>query len=175
MIDPLPPPPRWLRNAILPLAHWLNIPTLAEHIHEALFAFTAYQFIHYYVAPRLSSRLFPNIYPKLNRRTRLNWNVHVVSLVQSTLINTASLWLMFNDNERRSMSPGEKIYGYTGASGLVQALGFGYFLYDLIVSTVYMRIFGIGMVFHGLSALWVFSFGFVSIFLYFPIHLSSCD
>lgn len=61
------------------------------------------------------------------------------------------------------MNAGERVYGYTGAGGLIQALAAGYFLYDLIICTVYIKIFGVGMLFHAISALWVFSFGFVSI------------
>lgn len=60
------------------------------------------------------------------------------------------------------MTSGERVFGYTGACGLIQALAVGYFVYDLIVSIVHVRMFGIGMLFHAVSALWVFSLGFVS-------------
>lgn len=125
-----------------------------------LLAFAFYQFIHSVLAPWLSPKLFPNHYPKFNARTKLNWDVHVVSLVQSVLVNSAALWVMFTDEERKSMSAGERVFGYTGACGLVQALAVGYFLYDLIVSIVHLRIFGVGLLFHAVSALWVFSLGF---------------
>jgi len=110
----------------------------------------------------LSPILFPKHYPKLNARTRLNWDIHVVSLVQSVLINVAALWIMFVDTERGQMSTGERVFGYTGACGLIQALAVGYFIYDLIVSIVHVNMFGIGLLFHAVSALWVFSLGFVS-------------
>lgn len=64
------------------------------------------------------------------------------------------------------MNAGERVYGYSGACALVQALATGYFLWDLIVSTLHIKTFGVGMWFHAVSALWVFSLGFVSIFLY---------
>jgi len=163
MLDPLGPPPRWLRAYTEPWAAYLNLPTVSEHIHEILAAFALYLFIHSYLSPRLSAALFPRFYPHFPRRTKLNWDVHVVSFVQSTLINLVALWVMFADRERHSMSAAERVYGYTGASGLVQALATGYFLYDLIVSTVYVNIFGIGMLFHAISALWVFSLGFVGV------------
>ncbi|KAJ9316781.1 hypothetical protein DTO271D3_2914 [Paecilomyces variotii] len=160
MLDPLPPPPQWLRSYTEPWAAYLNLPTLTEHIHEVIGSFLVYQFIHSFVSPLLSARLFPSIYPKLNPRTKLNWDVHVVSLVQSVLINVVALWVMFADQERKAMNPGERVYGYTGGCGLVQALAAGYFVYDLIISTVHLDIFGIGMLFHAVSALWVFSLGF---------------
>ena len=56
----------------------------------------------------------------------------------------------------------ERVYGYTGASGLMQGLAAGYFLWDLLVSTRYIKIFGIGIWMHAVTALCVFGFGFVS-------------
>lgn len=93
----------------------------------------------------------------------------MVSLVQSTLINAVALWAMFADQERKRMGWGERVFGYTGSCGLVQAMATGYFAYDLIVSAVHVRIFGVGLLLHAMSALWVFSLGFVScgcLFLY---------
>lgn len=94
----------------------------------------------------------------------MNWDVHVVSLVQSLLINGLALWVMFVDEERAQMGTSvvERVYGYTGASGLIQGLACGYFLWDLVVSTRYIGIFGVGIWAHAVTALLVFSFGFVS-------------
>lgn len=163
MLDPFPPAPEWLRTAVKPYALALNVPSLPDHFHEVVLAFAFYQSIHSFISPWLSPKLFPKHYPNFDRRTKMNWDVHVVSFVQSSIINTAALWLIFTDQERGSMNAGERVYGYTGASGLVQALATGYFTYDLIISTVHVRVFGIGMVLHGMSALWVFSLGFVSV------------
>ncbi|OOQ82210.1 DUF887 domain protein [Penicillium brasilianum] len=160
MLDPLGAPPTWLRNFIEPYALAWNSPTLTEHIHEVIGAFLFYQFIHSVVSPWLSPIIFPRSYPALNARTKLNWDIHVVSFIQSVLINALALWEMFVDNERRSMSAGERVFGYTGGCGLIQALAVGYFIYDLIVSAQHLQMFGIGMLFHAVSALWVFSLGF---------------
>lgn len=161
MLDPFGAPPAWLRTLVEPYAIALKSPTLSEHIHEVIGSFLFYQFIHSVVSPWLSPILFPRSYPALSARTKLNWDIHVVSLVQSVLINAAALWVMFFDDERRSMSSGERVFGYTGACGLIQALAVGYFIYDLIVSVQHVKMFGIGMLFHAVSALWVFSLGFV--------------
>ncbi|PWY76303.1 DUF887-domain-containing protein [Aspergillus heteromorphus CBS 117.55] len=160
MLDPFPPSPAWLRDAVEPWALHYNVPALTEHAHEVIIAFVGYLAIHFVLSPLLSPILFPRHYPQLNPRTKLNWDVHVVSLVQSTFINALALWVMFVDDERNSMTAGERVYGYTGGCGLVSAFAAGYFVYDLIVSTVYIKLFGVGMLFHALSALWVFSFGF---------------
>lgn len=60
------------------------------------------------------------------------------------------------------MNVDERVHGYTGADGLVQAVATGYFIYDIIVSTYYISLFGLGFFFHAVCALCVFSFGFVS-------------
>lgn len=162
MLDPFPPPPAWLRSFIEPYALYYNSPTLPDHIHEVIGAFVFYLVIHAIISPWLSPILFPQSYKSLKPRTQVNWDIHVVSLVQSVVINVAALWVMYVDRERGAMSSGERVFGYTGACGLIQALAVGYFIYDLIVSVVYVRMFGIGMLLHAVSALWVFGLGFVS-------------
>ena len=164
MRDPFPPPPQWLFDLCKPYAEALNLVSLPYHIHEVLFAFILYQSTQSIFSPILSNIFFPSIYQKLNRRTRVNWDVHVVSLLQSTLINGLALWVMWSDQERYDMqhSAIERIYGYTGASGMIQAFATGYFVWDIVVSTRYVRIFGPGIWAHAVTALAVFSLGFVS-------------
>lgn len=60
------------------------------------------------------------------------------------------------------MNAEERVFGYTGAGGMVQGFACGYFLWDLVVSTINMGVFGYGLWAHAVAALWVFSFGFVS-------------
>ncbi|EEQ27807.1 hypothetical protein McanMca71_000302 [Microsporum canis] len=160
MLDPIPPPPPWLQDLVRPIAERWSLPTLPYHIHEVVLSFTLYQFIQSVVAPRLSTWLFPKLYPNFSRRTKLGWDIHVVSLTQSTLISALALWVIFVDEERRSMTPVERVYGYSGACGLIQAMATGYFLWDLIISVRHVSVFGVGMLFHAISALLVFSLGY---------------
>lgn len=165
MLDLLPPPPSLLSQLTTPLATRLSLPTLPYHIHEVLGAYLLYQSIQSILSPLLSRALFPRIYTSLNTRTRINWDVHVVSFAQSCLINVLALYVIFADRERAQMKTSvvERVYGYTGASGLVQGLACGYFIWDLVVSVRYFRIFGPGILAHAVTALMVFSFGFVSV------------
>ena len=165
MLDPILPPAPWLSAAVKPLADKVGLYALPDHVHELVFAFLLYQSIQTFVSPVLSAKLFPNVYPKLNWRSRINWDVHVVSLVQSTMINAIAIWVMFSDQERKDMTSLERIYGYTGACGLVGALGAGYFIWDLIVSTIHFKIFGVGILAHAAAALCVFGAGFVRLSL----------
>jgi hypothetical protein len=161
MIDPIPPPPTWLSNAVKPISEILGFQTLPYHVHEIIFAVFLYQTVQSIISPLFSSYAFPNIYPKLNPRTKLNWDVHVVSTVQSCLINTLALWVILTDEERKEMNALERIYGYTGGCGMIQGLATGYFLWDFALCTRHYKIFGLGMWAHAVSALVVFSFGFV--------------
>jgi len=53
-----------------------------------------------------------------------------------------------------------RVWGYTGAGGMIQGFAAGYFLWDLCVSTLHVGIFGWGMLAHAIAALVVFSLGF---------------
>jgi len=163
MHDPFPfAPPEWLTHYVQPFADYFCLKTLPLHIHEVLFAFSLYYGINKIVSPAISSFFWPRRYNAFNARTKLNWDVHIVSFVQSTLICVLALWVMWNDDERNEMNYMGKVHGYTGASGLIQAFAGGYFLWDLMITLQNMHIFGPGMLAHAVSALFVFSLGFVS-------------
>lgn len=162
MLDPFPfPPPPLLVRTFTPLADVLTLPTLPLHIHELLFAALLYHLICAYFSPVLSRYFFPSIYSNLPPRTRLNWDVHVVSLFQSILVCGAALWVMAVDQDRKGMDWKERVWGYTGACGMIQALAAGYFLWDLQICLRYTSVFGIGLLMHAVAALIVFSLGFV--------------
>lgn len=160
MRDPYPPCPKFLQNFIRPISDRYGLYTLPLHIHEVLFAFLFYHSINVFFSPMLSKRYFGKYYNSLNRRTKVNWDAHVVALVQSVFISLYSFYSMYADKERQEQ---HRVFGYTGFGGTVQAFGAGYFLWDLMVSVQYLHIFGPGMLAHSISALIVYSLGFVSI------------
>ena len=162
MRDPFPfPPIPALSRAVEPLADLLSMPTLPLHIHEVVGAALFYTFIQVVVSPVLSARLFPKFYPADNRAKKANWDTHVVSLFQALVINVLALWVMFADDERNAMDQEQRVWGYTGACGLIQALAAGYFVWDLGITILNFDIFGIGLLAHAVSALTVYTFGFV--------------
>jgi hypothetical protein len=162
MLDPFPVKvPKLAADATKGLADYLSLPTLPLHIHEVLGAAFFYYWVQTRLSPWLSPKLSPKHYPNLTPRTRLNWDVHVVSFVQSVLVCAIAAYVAVYDDERRNMNWEERVWGYTGGTGLVEAMGLGYFLYDLWITAQNVSMFGIGMLFHAISALTVFSFGFV--------------
>ncbi|RCI14874.1 hypothetical protein L249_7047 [Ophiocordyceps polyrhachis-furcata BCC 54312] len=155
-IAPIP----WLSELARPLCELLNLPSLPLHIHEVLAAAFFYSLIFYPVSPVLSSLLAPRHYAELPRKKRLSWDAHVVSMIQSTLINVLAAWVIFADDERRLMSWEERVWGYTGAAGMIQALAAGYFVWDLAVTCRNIDVFGLGTLAHALAALLVYFLGF---------------
>jgi hypothetical protein len=163
MHDPFPlAPPPFLTKLATPIANDLSLTTLPLHIHELLLATLFYHVICTIVSPLLSTALFPKIYPSLPHRTRLNWDVHVVSLTQSLVINALALWVMWVDRERGAMGWEERVWGYDGAGGMIQGFAAGYFLWDLMICIRWLGVFGWGLLAHAVAALVVFSLGFVS-------------
>ncbi|KAF9869820.1 TLC domain-containing protein [Colletotrichum karsti] len=154
--EPIP----WLVKATQPWADFLSLPSLPLHVHEVLAAAVLYSIIYYPVSPLISRLLVGRKYTDLPRKKRVNWDAHVVSFFQSTLINVLALWTMYVDEERSQMDWQERIWGYTGPAGLIQALATGYFLWDLVVTSCNMDVFGLGTLAHAVSALFVYSLGF---------------
>lgn len=160
MRDPLPAPD-FAVQSIQPLARALSLRTLPFHAHELLPSFGLYTFLNSFVAPRLSSSFFPQTYSSLSNKGKKNWDVHIVSLLQSCFINTAALSVIWLDRERWSMGPIERVWGYTGATGMVQAFSAGYFLWDVVISGTNLDVHGAGALAHAASALAVSLLGFV--------------
>ncbi|KFA70826.1 hypothetical protein S40288_09782 [Stachybotrys chartarum IBT 40288] len=161
MHDPffLPPVP-WLSTAVQPFADRFGLPSLPLHIHEVLAGAALYSVIYYPISPLLSKLLLPDHYLKLSYNSRLNWDTHVVSLVQSVLINGLAIWVMIYDEERKQMDLEERVWGYTGAAGLVQSLAAGYFVWDLVVTSLHVKVFGLGTLAHAIAALIVYMLGY---------------
>lgn len=91
-----------------------------------------------------------------------------MSLFQSTFISILALWVIFNDKERAELDFRGRVWGYTGASGLVQAFSGGYFLWDLWISVLHVDLFGIGLLAHAISAFSVYMLGYVSSLCSYP-------
>lgn len=163
MFDPVPSPPQVWVNLTRPIADALHLDTLPLHAHEIIGAFFVYLCLDVVVAPVLSFWLFPAIYPRLPAKTRIDWNIRVVSSVQATFISVLALWVIWADEERMRMGWEERIWGYTPAGGMVQAFAAGYFLWDMWVSIAHMDVLGVGSLAHACSALVVIGIGFVGV------------
>lgn len=82
-------------------------------------------------------------------------------MVQSCFINALALWVIYKDKERRHMDWRQRVWGYTGAGGMVQGFAAGYFAWDLLASAEHVDVHGWGALAHAFSALSVSMMGFV--------------
>lgn len=148
-----------------PLSNHLGLTTLPLHIHEVLFSYLLYEFLFRILSPYGSRALFPQKYASMSRRNRLNWDAHMVSMYQAIFINTAALWVIFRDPSRGTQNEGwnwgERLWGYNGAAGMVQAFAAGYFLWDCVVSSVHLDVMGASSLVHAVAALGITCIGFV--------------
>ncbi|KAK0272023.1 hypothetical protein LTR35_013193 [Friedmanniomyces endolithicus] len=177
MRDPFPiAPPAPLVAAVKPLADYLSLSTLPLHAHEVIFAFALYSFIGLVVSPALSSYFCGPRYRAFSSRTKINWNVYVVSFCQACIICSLSLYIILFDKERKEWTKSgnweTRIWGYSGLTGLCQSFALGYFLWDFIMCSVYVDIFGWAMLAHAVSAVSVFSLGYRPFcYFYCPVFL----
>lgn len=162
MKNPNPyPPPKWLVNATKDFTAAIGLPVLNLHIHEVLISAFAYHFICSTISPFLSKLICPKIYAGLKRRTRVNWDIHVTSLFQSTLISGIGLYQLFYNEERLAMDWRERVWQYDSGLCFLVSLATGYFVWDLAICVYYLSDFGVGTLAHAASALAVYGFGFV--------------
>jgi hypothetical protein len=158
----LPAPPKGLSGLFEPLGEVLGLPLLPQHMHEILFFLFLYDLIYTRISPSLSTSFFPKVYPKLTAKERIDWNVHVVSLTQCTLIGILAAFCLIFDQERRNMTWQERVWGYTGATNTLLGIANGYFVWHLLSMIKYFKLYGWSMVAHGVCALAIMISGFVS-------------
>ncbi|PWW74545.1 DUF887-domain-containing protein [Tuber magnatum] len=173
--------PPVLTQLVEPYATKIGLHSLPLHIHQVIFAFLLYHFIFFVVSPILSTIILPKTYRNFDKRTRVNWDVHIVSFFQSSFICALAIWAACNDPERDAWSKDEdamlkRTFGYSRIQGAVQAYAEGYFIWDLVISAWHLDIFGLGFLAHAASAVIVFSLGFrpfvnywASVFVLFEI------
>ena len=166
--QPCPPILAPIRAYAEVFAEQAALPFVPQHTHQVLGALAVYHLIFQVLSPVFSRLLIPSYYNKFPRRTQVNWDVHVVSFVQSSFICALALWGMYTDGDRlvAAAAAGDagalyRIFGYTVNGGAVQAYATGYFIWDLIICVYYVDIMGLGFVAHAVSALAVYSLGFV--------------
>lgn len=60
----------------------------------------------------------------------------------------------------------DKIHGFSNYAGDVYATACGYFLWDAVISTYFIKWFGIGFAFHGFASLQIFLFSYAPFLQY---------
>lgn len=172
MLDPIPVPPS-LRDAINPLTSLLHLHTLPLHIHQLILSYIFYTYFNAFLAPRFSAYLLPTTYASFPQRTKLQWNIHLTSFINSTFVSLAALYVLYADQDRLSETWEERMWGYTGLGGMVQAFGAGYFVWDVQVCAANIELLGVMDLMHAVVALSIAILGFVCPLPYLRISYAS--
>jgi len=154
-----PAPPPSVIKLFTPICEKLGFNVLPRHIHVVLGGALFYQ-LCFLVSPFLSSPL--KSYRTLRRRSKINWDIHLVSMIQALIICHLA-YLALGDPVLKA----DRVFGYSAFGGDVAALACGYFVWDTYVSLKYAGLFGIGFALHGIASLYVFLFGFRPFLMYY--------
>ena len=73
----------------------------------------------------------------------------------------AALYVLYVDQDRLSETWEERMWGYTGLGGMVQAFGAGYFVWDVQVCLSNLETLGMTDLLHAVVALSIAILGFV--------------
>ncbi|KAF2266356.1 hypothetical protein CC78DRAFT_513843 [Lojkania enalia] len=154
---------------IQPICNYLKLPLLPGHIHEVFGALLFYQILYMYIGPRISTYLAPKTYPIFQGRSKLDWNIHIVSMTQATFISFLSQYVVLFDYERKRMTAQERAYGYTELSTTALAIANGYFIWHFIMMTKHVNAYGWGMVAHACATNFLMIQGFRPAFLTYGV------
>ncbi|PSN65642.1 hypothetical protein BS50DRAFT_496235 [Corynespora cassiicola Philippines] len=154
---------------IQPFCDLLKLPILSYHLHEFLATLFLYQFIYAYLGPRISNYLAPKTYGNLQGRSKLDWNIHVVSMTQATIISLLAQYVVLFDEERKQMNAMERAYGYTNLSAKALAVADGYFVWHFFMMVVHYKVYGFPMLAHAWACNFVMIQGFRPAFLTYGV------
>ena len=135
--------------------------TLSLHSSQIVTFCLFYSTTFWILSPIISARCFPK-YTTFSREGRIKWDTRVVSQVQAIFICACAFHVILADESRKQTSPQWRLMDYSSMAGRVQAFAAGYFLWDLMISSLYLEVHGFGSLLHAICALCVTMIGFVS-------------
>ncbi|KAL2913661.1 hypothetical protein HK105_206821 [Polyrhizophydium stewartii] len=137
----------------------LGLGKLDTHFWQLL---ASAAFIHFvFLAGGWLSRSNPH-YARLTPLKKAAWCIHIVSVVFSVIICTASAPIFFMPELEA-----DRLFGYSYYAGSVYAFACGYFLWDTVISIYYIKESGLGFVLHGVTCFFVFLLSFRPFLQYF--------
>ncbi|KAI5966270.1 uncharacterized protein KGF55_000579 [Candida pseudojiufengensis] len=134
---------------------------LEAHWHEILGS-TIFYFLIQYLSKPISKLIFGSKYTTLKPSTKINFDVHITSMVQCFISILILVPHLNNPHfQNRNNDPINSLLGYTPFGTLICSLSVGYFIWDLVVCLKYYKLFGIGFLLHAIAALFAFGCGFI--------------
>lgn len=149
--DPLEFFKPWVESYLKPYipASMQNSEVVANNLHTIAFGITLYTLL-FQVSKLLL--LFPGIYnPLKNTKNRLDMCVRVVSFIQAIIICVLGIPIFNNQYLNQ-----DHVFASTPYSKFYTSMALSYFIWDTIVSTIYVKFFGVGFLVHGIVSTIVF-------------------
>lgn len=132
-----------------------------SHWHELVLSALFYYIVQSLSGP-VCSFFLGSRYTSLPRKTRIDFDVHVTSMVQCA-VSAVLMFYHFNNPhwQNRLNDPVNSLLGSTPFGSMVISVTAGYFVWDLLVCLKYFDLFGIGFLLHAIAAMYAFCCGFV--------------
>jgi hypothetical protein len=140
-----------VRDAVRPFAAKYGFTVLPELADVVVISWLFFTVLQVSLSPALSRAVFPVSYGRANKRTRRNWDVHLVSLVHAVVavvLASRCLGAKSLDND--------PIFGTNPDASFLLAIAVGYFIWDALESIVHFS--EVGFVVHGVACLAIFTF-----------------
>lgn len=143
-----------LRIWTTPYCEQLGLPYFPNHVATVIRSL-----LLWYSVQLLSAGVSPILFPKTMRamsaRKRVQWDMHFVSLIHSSIISPLALYFWLNVDESKT----DLVWGYDYTVGEMYAVSLGYFMWDVIQSA---RFESLQFVVHGALAMTA------AVFVYHP-------
>lgn len=152
-----------LKALVTPASNYLGYYSFPDHASKVVLAAVVYQVI-FLLSGILSPILLPS-YKTLSAKTRVNFDIHVVSHVQAIFI-LAVCTPLFGDKVLAL----DRVNAETPYSFFVSSMALGYFLWDSYICIKYYSLFGFGFLLHGLAAFFVFAQSMRPMLLFYGPH-----
>ncbi|KAF9227826.1 DUF887-domain-containing protein [Gyrodon lividus] len=152
-----------IRDLARPLATTYGLRALSDFADIVVIAWLFFTVVHVTLSPAVSKALFPVSYGKANKRTRKNWDAHVVSLLHALVVVVLALRCLKEKNLDE-----DRAFGSHRDAGFVSAIAIGYFVWDAFESIIHFT--EIGFVIHGVACLTIFVLGTRPFVQYYSIR-----
>lgn len=143
-------------QSLRPYADAADLPYLPDHLPTAIRALIAC-FALQALSAGISPKLLPRTFANMSRRTRAQWDIHVVSFTHAIIISPLAIYFYLADG--KEIDP---VVGYDFSLAQLYSVCLGYFTWDVVVSIMYE---GPAFVVHGGFAM------FAAVLTYRPLML----
>lgn len=146
-----PSPGKGFIQTIAPLFRLLGLNALPLHLHGVIISFLFFHTVWLISKPIFSSVLRLKQYRRLSFKDKIYWDAHVVSMVHAVILIPFSFVIL-----KQNLLNDNKIFGYSPYAADIYSVALGYFLWDTVFCTRYVKFFGKLFMLHGISSASVF-------------------